>query len=257
VDFKVLMDMEMRLLATDPAFDGLYGVSYWTSGYADDESVRWQGRLFRHYFIEGKTTPLSEQYGFTYALDHIRNADLGEGVKDWEIQQAEPGSVSAKVLDGLGNMQGCYGGGKAIGSHYLLLKRSGKAPNVLQQAVSNLQPGKLYSVKILTVDYHDIQTESSKKQVHTLSVDIEGADVIPEKSFTEPVTGAHNFTRVLADKSTVTEPLWVNTHFRLFRAKSPTAALRISDWATPDAPGGPVGQELMLNFIELQPYFEN
>jgi hypothetical protein len=218
--------------------------------------VRWQGQLFRHYFIEGKTTPLSEQYGFTYALDHIRNADLGEGVKDWEIQQAEPESVSAKELDGFGNMQGCYGGGKAIGSHYLLLKRSGKAPNVLQQAVSNLQPGKLYSVKILTVDYHDIQSESSKRQVHALSVDIEGADVIPEKSFTEPVV-ARNFTRVLADKSTVTEPLWVNTHFRLFRAKSPTAALRISDWATPDAPGGPVGQELMLNFIELQPYFEN
>jgi hypothetical protein len=257
VDFKVLMDMEVRFLATDPAFDGLHGVSYYTCGYADDECVRWQGRLFRHYFIEGKTTPLSEQYGFTYALDHIRNADLGEGVKDWEIQQAEPESVSAKELDGFGNMQGCYGGGKAIGSHYLLLKRSAKAPNVIRQTVSNLQPGKLYSVKMLTVDYHDIETQSSKRQVHALSVDIEGADVIPEKSFTEPVPGAHNFTRVLPDKSTVTEPLWVNTHFRLFRAKSPTAALRISDWATSDAPGGPIGQELMLNFIEVQPYFEN
>jgi hypothetical protein len=257
VDFKVLMDMEMHLLATDPAFDGLCGVSYWTSGYADDELVRWQGQLFRHYFIEGNTTPLSEKYGFTYALNFIRNADFGEGIKDWEIQQAEADSVSAKVLDGFGNMQGCYGGGKAIGSHYLLLKRSAKAPNVIRQTVTNLQPGKLYSVKMLTVDYHDIQSESSKRQVHALSVDIEGADLVPEKSFTEPVPGAHKFTRVLADKSTVTEPMWVNMHFRLFRAKSPTAALRISDWAAADAPGGPIGQELMLNFIELQPYFEN
>jgi hypothetical protein len=257
VDFKVLMDMEMHLLATDPAFDGLSGVTFYICGYADDELVRWGARLFRHYFIEGQTTPLSEQHGFKYALDHISNADFDEGVKGWDIQQAEPDSVSVKELKGFGNMQGRWGAAETTGAHYLLLKRSAKAPNVIQQTVSNLQPGKLYSVKMLTVDYHDIQSESSKQQFNTLSVDVEGADAMPEKSFTEPVPGAHKFTRVLADKSTVTEPLWVNTHFQLFRAKSPTAVLRISDWAAADAPGGPVGQELMLNFIELQPYFEN
>jgi hypothetical protein len=256
VDFKVLMDMEARLLATDPAFDGLYGASFYTCGNADDECVRWGAQLFRHYFIEGNTNSLAEQYGFKYALDHIQNATLDEGVTGWDIQQAETKSVVAGELKGFGNMQGCYGGGDAIGSHHLLLKRSAKAPNVISQKVSNLQPGKLYSVKLFTVDHQDIATQSSKKQVHALSVDIEGAAVLKEKSFAEPTVGAQKYTRTLPDKSTVSGPLWVNMHFRVFRAEAPTATLRISDWASADAPGGPVGQDLMLNFIEVQPFFE-
>ena len=38
------------------------------------------------------------------------------------------------------------------------------------------------------------------------------------------------------------------------RADSPTARLTISDWADERTPGGPVGQELMHNFIQVQPY---
>ena len=49
---------------------------------------------------------------------------------------------------------------------------------------------------------------------------------------------------------------WMNYHFRVFRATSPTAQLAISDWANPVAAGGPVGQELMINFIEVKPYWE-
>ena len=45
-------------------------------------------------------------------------------------------------------------------------------------------------------------------------------------------------------------------YWRLFRATQPTAKLTISDWSTPNDPGGPVGQELLYNFVEVQPYFE-
>jgi hypothetical protein len=34
------------------------------------------------------------------------------------------------------------------------------------------------------------------------------------------------------------------------------ATLRISDWAGPDLPGGPVGQQMMVSFIEVQPVLE-
>ena len=47
---------------------------------------------------------------------------------------------------------------------------------------------------------------------------------------------------------------WINYYWRIFRAKTPTAKLTISDWATRDEPGGPVGQEWIYNFIEVQPY---
>lgn len=39
-----------------------------------------------------------------------------------------------------------------------------------------------------------------------------------------------------------------------FRAAGDTAALTVSDWKSEKDPGGPVGQELMFNFIEIQPY---
>ena len=38
--------------------------------------------------------------------------------------------------------------------------------------------------------------------------------------------------------------------------KATTAGLTVSDWKTDKSPGGPIGQELMFNFIQIQPYLE-
>jgi hypothetical protein len=46
------------------------------------------------------------------------------------------------------------------------------------------------------------------------------------------------------------------TPLAALRAAGPTANLSISDWAKPDAPGASIGQELILNFVELQPVLE-
>ena len=50
---------------------------------------------------------------------------------------------------------------------------------------------------------------------------------------------------------------YMNYHWRVFRAKGTTARLAVSDWKSEHEPGGPVGQELMFNFVEVQPYLEN
>ena len=52
-------------------------------------------------------------------------------------------------------------------------------------------------------------------------------------------------------------PDYMNYHWRVFRAKGKTAKLTVSDWVSDTEPGGPVGQELMFNFIEVQPYIGN
>ena len=49
---------------------------------------------------------------------------------------------------------------------------------------------------------------------------------------------------------------WMNLHRIVFRAKSERAELVISDWLAENKPGGPIGQEIIYNFIELQPYLE-
>ena len=49
---------------------------------------------------------------------------------------------------------------------------------------------------------------------------------------------------------------WLNRYLLTFRPTETTATLTLSDWADDKNPGGPIGQELMYNFIEVQPYFE-
>ena len=50
---------------------------------------------------------------------------------------------------------------------------------------------------------------------------------------------------------------WMNYHWRVFTAKETTAKLTVTDWQHDQQPGGPIGQELMFNFIEIQPYIED
>ena len=49
---------------------------------------------------------------------------------------------------------------------------------------------------------------------------------------------------------------WLNYHWIPFRAKSEEATLSISDWRDPKKPGGPAGQEIILNFVQVQPFDE-
>ena len=42
----------------------------------------------------------------------------------------------------------------------------------------------------------------------------------------------------------------------MFRATGPSAQLTLSDWASPADAGGPAGQELMFNYLQVQPCFE-
>jgi len=46
----------------------------------------------------------------------------------------------------------------------------------------------------------------------------------------------------------------MNYHWRVFRANGTTAKLTVSDWKSAAEPGGPIGQELMYNFVQMQPY---
>ncbi len=51
-------------------------------------------------------------------------------------------------------------------------------------------------------------------------------------------------------------PPQFNHHRVMFRATGKTATLNISDWLSDQEAEGPVGQELMLNYVQVQPYFE-
>ncbi|KPK68773.1 MAG: hypothetical protein AMJ84_10625 [Acidithiobacillales bacterium SM23_46] len=253
VDYKVWMDMQFHHLATDPAFAALYGLMEYTCGYADEETVRWAARLYRHYGLEGHTQPLSPQYGFKYRLDHIQNPDFDQGVVAWTIDAAEENSISTNRMKGYSWLQGRYPRTR-LGDTFLWTKRSSRAPNTVAQEIKHLQPGRLYSLKMITGDYGDLKANRSVRQTHVISINIDGAELIPEKSFQSVI--ANNYAHQLGT-FTNKHKFWFNYHWWVFRPQATAAKLTISDWADARQPGAPIGQELMYNFIEVQPYWEN
>jgi len=242
VDYKVWMDMQFNTLANDPAFESLYGAMEYLSSYADEECLRWAGRLYRHYCIEGHTTPLTRD---PYILPHLQNGDFDHGLEGWTVAAAEPGSIATKSIKGYSWLQARYPETRQ-GDTFLWMKRSAARPNAVSQTIRGLQPGRLYSMRMFTGDYRDL----SAQQKHAVSIRIDGVEEVG-KPLQHVYANCYSHKLGLYDAE---HHAWMNFHRRIFRAKTPTAKLAISDWATDTDPGGPVGQELMLNFIQVQPY---
>ena len=241
VDYKVWMDMQVNVLANDPTYAGLAGFMWWGLGGAEEEMVRWTARLFRHYGIEGRTDRLSAD---PYLLRHIENPDFEQGARGWTIEPADDESTRVRTRIGYGGgVQGRVG--VTEGNHFLWMKRSATKPNRFGQEIRHLEPGRLYSVKLLTVDYAELTGAASGDEPapHALSVEVEGARV---------ETG-NRYHHVFPVRRGVRLNYW----WRVFRAESTTARLIVSDWQSEDEPGGPIGQELVYNFVEVQPYLED
>jgi hypothetical protein len=247
VDYHVWMDQQMNLVANNPSLTNIAGLNWWTSLLADEETVRFVGKLYRHYAIEGRTNMLTSDPLF---LTHIQNADFEHGTNGWTLHPAEDGTVGVKSFARYGRIEGRFMGlgrpadPEHIGDTFLWMKRSEKGPNTFSQTIKDLQLGRLYSLKMFVCDYNDLITPKPKKIEEAKSfssVLIEGADVDPVRSFAE----------VYASSPEPKIPVCITYHWKIFRAKSSTATLTVSDGTTP-----PFGQEQAFNFIEIQPYHE-
>src|SRR5262249_30412010 len=117
------------------------------------------------------------------------------------------------------------------------------------QTIRDLEPGRLYSLKMFSCDYHDLVNPRAKNREEANpfigSVVLEGVEVDAKKSFTE----------MYASNPEPRTPVWITYHWKVFRAKEKTAKLTVSDWGNSN-PAGPFGQEQIFNFLELQPYHE-
>ena len=137
-----------------------------------------------------------------------------------------------------------------IGDTFLWMKRSEKGPNTVSQTIKDLQPGRLYSMKMLSCDYNDLVNPKAKKLEEATrfigSVEIEGGNVDAKRSFSE----------MYSSNPEPKIPVWITYHWKVFRAKGTTANLIVSDWTSAKEPGNTFGQEQTFNFLEIQPYRE-
>jgi hypothetical protein len=253
VDYHVWMDQQMNLVANHPVLSGLGGLEWWTTTLADEETVRFVGKLYRHYALEGKTNRLTTEPLF---LTHIQNADFERGTEGWVLDAAEEGSIAAKSFPRYGRIEGRYMGlgrpadPEHIGDTFLWMKRSAKGPNRFSQAIRNLEPGRLYSMKMFSCDYNDLVNPKARKQEEATpfigSVTIEGVEVDTKRSFIE----------MYSSNPEPKIPVWITYQWKVFRAKGTTAKLTVSDWRGPRDPIDSFGQEQTFNFLEIQPYRE-
>jgi hypothetical protein len=252
VDYHVWMDQQMNVVANHPVMSGLAGLEWWTSLLADEETVRFVGKLYRHYAIEGKTNLLTRDPLF---LTHIQNADFERGTEGWALHPAEEGTIAAKSFPRYGRIEGRYMGlgrpadPEHIGDTFLWMRRSEKGPNTFSQTIKHLEPGRLYSMKMFSCDYKDLVEPKPKKIEEarsTATVVIEGVEVDAKRSFAE----------VYSSNPEPKIPVCITYYWKVFRAKATTAKLTVSDWQSEKKPGAPFGQEQAFNFLEIQPYRE-
>jgi hypothetical protein len=252
VDYHVWMDQQLNVVANHPAMAGIGGLEWWTSLLADEETVRFVGRLYRHYAIEGKTEMLTKDPLF---LSHIRNGDFESGTEGWTLHPAEEGSIAVKSFPRYGRIEGRFMGlgrpadPEHIGDTFLWMKRSEKGPNTFSQTIQNLEPGRLYSMKMFSCDYNDLVNPTPKKIEETKStgtVILEDVEVDAERSFVE----------VYSSTPEPKIPVCITYYWKVFRAKAVCAKLIVSDWPSEREPGSGFGQEQTFNFLEIQPYRE-
>ncbi len=239
VNYNAYLDMQFQMLATHPALFGLGGVHIWRSGYCDEERVRWFGRMFRHYCIEGATDRLSDD---PYELGHISNPDFSEGEEGWTLQPAAEGAITAEDATQFGKFIGRYYRGP---DSFLVTRRQAGRANVFSQRITGLEPGRTYSVKLLTGDYADFTSGVSRRQVHPVIVTVGGAELLQGKpySYQEPFP-----TRGRQGQFTDKNPFFLNYHWQVFRATGETAELRISDEPAAE------GQQMLYTFVEVKPF---
>src|SRR5579859_1947907 len=166
VDYHVWMDQQMNVVANDPTFANIAVLNWWTSLLADEETVRFVVKLYRHYAIEGKTNLLTSDPLF---LSHIQNPDFEQSTNGWTLHPAENGTIAARSFPRYGRIEGRFMGlgrpsdPEHVGDTFLWMKRSEKRPNTFSQTIKNLEPGRLYSFKMLVCDYNDLISPRPRK----------------------------------------------------------------------------------------------
>ena len=183
-----------------------------------------------------------------YVLPHTDNPDFADGTTAWEIEPAAGNSIEVRKIDNLGHLAGRYGNHQA-GNQCLVMRRSATQPNRIHQTIKQLDPGRVYSLRMVSFPVGALSRGSGNPvfdDVSKINISIDGADRVDEKCFDHLYRSIHT-----------SEQMYFNYHVRRFRANAQTAKLTISDWVNPNKRGGNVGRQTGMHSIEIRPYLDD
>lgn len=243
VDYMTLLDLQFYHLATTSSFKNLYGIMMYMAAYADIEAVIYAHQLFRHYAIEGSREHFTQN---PYKLRHLRNPDFASGLEFWKVTPAIEGSVTTETMEGFSWLQGRYPR-TTQGDQFCVMTRNAAKPNRIQQTIRGLEPGRAYSLKVISADLSALD----KKQEIALDIQIDGAQILDDMKIDQPISSCYSHE---VEPYTKDHPAWFNYHWRVFVPEGIKADLTIEDWADSGKPGGPDGQRIAFNFVEVMPF---
>ncbi|OGV49320.1 MAG: hypothetical protein A2017_02605 [Lentisphaerae bacterium GWF2_44_16] len=232
IDFKVWLDMQMNLIANNNAFDSIFGVTLWTSTYTDPEIQRWFSMLMRHYCIDGNTGMLSDKYGYTLKLNYISNSDFSDGLKMWDVDPAESGSIFVKKTKDFTFNKGYF----PYSADLLVMKKTAKN-NQIGQKIKNLKPGQLYSISYLCGN-----PEITAGIKYNQQINISGAQVIQ---------------KAVDRRGDIRNNICWNYVRVIFRAEDESAYFSISDGNENLSSGYPEMKEMIFDSIKVQPFYND
>ena len=239
VDYKYFLDMQLNMIANDPAFRGLGCTGYWGSYYADEETFRWAMALLRHYGVEGRRTMLSERYGFRYLPGHLVNGDFRGSLDGWRTK----GDVRTDRVAGLGaGSEKRWGGASGLGDTFAVLTKTNGVVAAVEQTVHGLVPGRRYCLQACLFDAVDAHEGKMRPHKVPLTVTVDGGTVDGARCWRH-AKGPRGKSK--KKKNGVS----VNLEHIVFTATGPDAVVKVANDAAPE------GRALGVNCVSLNPYF--
>ena len=263
-DMKRLLSDYIWRIATDPAFGNPGGIAAGYFGYTDDDVARWLCRLVRYYAVDGGRENLGEKYGFAFLTGHIKNPDFAEGLAQWKVKEGGKGGIQALTVPGYGSNRGQNRkkAPRGTGDSVALFTRK-SSPNVISQKLVGLMPGKYYHVHFIAADEADVKRPDHSHFIKPEEMDSRPSGYVTNGTFmakamigdggieVPELTGLHiPFVR----RKNWKEVLF-NQYRVVFKATKNEAMLFITDWDSPDNPGGDIGSRIYVNFVNVREYY--
>ncbi|MBE6368731.1 MAG: hypothetical protein E7056_01045 [Lentisphaerae bacterium] len=252
VDYKYYLDWQMHTIANHPSCKDLGLVGYWGGNYCQEELQRWCLLLLRHYFVEGNKSMLSEKYGYKYRPGILQNGDFLEDLSSWQVFPAEAGSIRQDSVKGHGYLMQCRWGstksanGKAYnGDAAAVMVKSDKGINILSQKMVNLIPGKPYVLHYVVGSFDDAKNKVNNPRYYGVEVQLDPAEASIRHS--KVFIDQREKHRYHSDKGFSR----ANLHRVIFVPKTSEVTLNLTDGSSKEK----AGTQLMVNFVQVKPYF--
>lgn len=244
MDFKPYYSKILQMMATDPAFANIGGLSFSTPS-CDEDLMRFTLDAFRHYCIEGRTDNFSDKFDMPLINRNVRNGDFVDGFDGWDVASAKENGVTLGKIAGLGNgpqrriadrTPGIVTN-KAQGDDFALLQAGG---GTVSQKLTGLKKGKLYQLQFCSFDYSQLMSKGKAAHPKSSSIKATLKGKLIEYPEMEQVYGRTTPRSRLVGT--------VFTHRIVFRAKSDTAVVEFTNLAADAHPWG-------FNFVGVRPYY--